>query len=230
MLESIGVRRRPDPFAHLAGRENGASGWLQARIEDCLRRGLCPLCDARDSSLSDYLFWLPANLRDADYFLSLYEKGGFCPEHLKLAMASLRRFPYGRVRLFTLQRMLLEEGRFASNRSCHLCRTLEQTQQAYKAALMDICASAGGARDSKALTSCLCRSHAEPLQAALPAARSGWEPKPRKLKGMERRGKPALIRALNEITRDYHSMNRRELESKLDRCEALLREVIPPNG
>jgi hypothetical protein len=232
LLASIGVHRHADPFAHLAGRENDASDWVRMRIMDCSRRGACPLCAALESSLSDYLYWLPINLRDADYFLYLHRQGGFCPDHLDPVMTSLHKFPYGQVRLFALLKMLLEEGRMATSRSCHLCRTLEQTRQVYMAAAGDLLSPAGGAREARALASCLCPQHAASLEAGPKAAAGERESRRRQgaFQDLGRHRKAAVFAALDEITREFHNMGPDELRKKLDACEALLRRAMAPGG
>ncbi len=223
LLASMGVRRRPDPFAHLSGQGENATGWLRARIDACVGSGVCPLCDARRSSLSDFLFWLPANLRDAQYFLSLLAGGGFCPDHLDAAMAHLRDFPYSQVRLFALMRMLLEEGRFATSRSCHLCRALEESRQAYEQALKDRC---DAVKDTGSPKSCLCPRHARTFGRALSAGGGIYVGEKEMFPGLGGSRRAALMRSLEEIAQGFHAMEMSELRRRLGACESLLREAM----
>ncbi len=225
LLSSIGVRRRPDPFAHMAGGGEGADGWLRARIDECVSKGVCPICDACRSGLADFLFWLPANLRDADYFLSLLSAGGFCPVHLDAAMAYLRDFPYSQVRLFTLVRMLIEEGRFATGRSCDLCRALEESRQAYEQALRDRFAAA---KEEGSPASCLCPRHARTFGRALAMKGSEHVGEQVMFPGLGKRRKADLTRALDEIAAGFHTMETSELKIRLEACESLLREAMAP--
>jgi hypothetical protein len=224
----MGVRRHPDPFAHLAGDGKSGSDWFQAMVAQSLKEGLCPLCQVQDSSLSDYLFWLPENLRDADYFLSLHAWGGFCPDHLALVMTYLRKFPYSQVRLFMLLKMVLEEGNFASTRSCHLCRSLKESQQTYGDAFKGLLGSLEDAKEAEVLTAHLCRRHAHSLArgASPDSSRTEYERgAPREL---GRRQKTALIHALGEIESGFHRMDIHELRNRLETCESMLREAIIP--
>lgn len=227
LLTSIGVRRRTDPFAHLAGDGEGGDGWLRARIDECVSRGVCPICDARRSGLSDFLFWLPANLRDADYSLSLLACGGFCPEHLDTVMTHLRGFPYSQVRLFTMVRMLLEEGRFAMGRSCHLCRTLEDSRQAYEQALRDRFAAA---KEEGSPAACLCPRHARTFGRALAMNGSEHVGEQVMFPGLGKRRRASLTRALDEIAAGFHNMEMSELKGRLGACESLLREAMTPDA
>ena len=228
LLASIGVRRHQDPFAHLAGDGEDASGWLQARIGACLGKGACPVCDALRSSLADFRFWLPSNLRDADYFLSLRSSGGFCPGHLDAVMTYLRDFPYSQVRLFTLLRMLIEEGRFASGRSCRLCRTLEESRKAHEQALLDRFAVE---KDAAArAVSCLCRRHAGTFGRAIPTGESVYLGEKAVFPKLERRRKAALMQALEEIAAGFHVMETSALKERLGVCESLLREAMAPDA
>jgi len=228
LLTTFGVRRHPDPFAYLTVDETSGSDWFQARIMGCLQRGVCPLCESQESGMSDYLFWLPANLRDADYFLSLYGGGGFCSIHLDVVMTYLRKFPYGQVRLLILERMLVEEGRFATKLSCHLCRTLEQSQQVYTDAFNDRLRSLEGTNESEALASRLCLRHAKALDSSVPLKRSKSEQETGALYDLGRQQKAVLVRALDEISSEFHRMSIHELRNKLDACESLLRKAIAP--
>lgn len=225
LLSSIGVRRRPDPFAHLTGEGAGEAGWLGSMIEECLGKGVCPICEAHRSGISDFLYWLPANLRDADYFLSLLSASGFCPVHLDAAMAYLRDFPYSQVRLFAMVRILLEEGRFATARSCYLCRALEESRLACEQALEERFAAS---KSAHSLTSCLCPRHARAFGRAFPAGGAMYAGERAVFPGLGKHRRDTLAKSLEEIATGFHTMETSELRRRLRACESLLREAMVP--
>lgn len=226
LLQSLGVRRRQDPFAHLEGPGEAGADWFQARIMGSCKRGACPLCEAYESGLVDYLFWLPVNLRDADFFLSLCKDGGFCTRHLDQIIVFLHDFPYGQVRLFAFLHMLLEERGPAPRRFCHLCNTMSDSQRLYAAVLANLMSGENAGIDTDALASCLCEPHRRAMAGNAIAGRRGARHQAIALHGPGIRKKAELERALEEVVRGFHLMHIEELKNKLQVCDHLLRKAI----
>ncbi len=226
LLRMMGFSRRDDPFGQLLEQERANSGWFHAVIDSCLEHEACLFCEVSQSSLSNYLFWLPVNLRDAGFIKSLYTQGGFCPFHLKLVMLSLRDFPYSQVRFFMLLKQLLEKGVFPSKYHCHLCATLKGSLNAYRFAIDSLLNSPEESRRAETLVSNLCCRHAEYLRKDGCDDTREHEDNKRISAEEKRLWKAELLKTIGEISEEFHRMSSEELRRKLMRCETMVLKAI----
>ena len=225
--------RRGDPFEGLGASRAGSAGWMGQWVEDCARKGLCPVCETERLVLESYLCWLPANLGDAAFCLELKAARGYCGKHLALAMEALRPFPYAQVRLLSLLENVLAEEEVPFSSRCHLCASLEGSRRACLAACREAAASGGRLGCGEPQAS-FCPRHRSP--AGKPAL-DGVAKKAAPRDGAEEAAssaalsfRKALLAALREVTRDYHAMGIDELRAGIDRCERMLREAASNPG
>lgn len=205
------LRSRADPFAHIGNRLIDEYGWKGSLILDAIKRGACPLCESQDLVLHHYLLWLPANLRDPDFFRSLGPEQGFCPEHIESIMESLEKSPYGLVQFFRLILVQLKKGRQPGSGKCSVCSALLETTRADRKLLEEL--QAGMAKEGRRkLNPRLCRLHSRP-PTALPDRRMA-------------RDSGLLLRQLMELENKFHLMEMDELRATLEMCKLLIRQAI----
>ena len=144
-------------------------------------------------------------------------------------MVHLRGFPYSQVRFLMLLKMLIENCEFTAKQSCDLCHSLEESKKVYRFTLRKPLSSAEATREAEALTSCLCQHHAGYFSFNVTSEKGISRYETVKFQELRKPQKAALIKALDEIAREFHRMDIGELRIKLKECESLVCKAMPPD-